>query len=188
MRWAWIITAMVLLGGPAYGQTTRPAPAAWEHTVVGLTGATSRDALLPLLTSECTIRRFGGERDTSSEPLLEFIASHIALGAHGYLYPPEMMAMDIAADVNASSLVTDDIKKAMTLDGPEAQKNASAVAARWVKQSLGADDGTPVGIIVFWSSNGDRSLQRRATFILMRGEATGEGFRISAIMYGDPLQ
>ena len=188
MRWTLIIAVMFLLSVPALGQTTKPAPPAWDHTVAGLTTATSRDALLPLLASDCTIRRFGGERDTSNEPLLEFIASHIVLGAHAYVYPPAMMAMDIAADVNASPLVSDEIKKAMTLEGPEAQKNAAAVAARWVKQCLGTDDGTPVGVIVLWSSSGDRSLQRRATFILVRGDAVGDEFRISAIMYGDPLQ
>ena len=124
----------------------------------------------------------------TSKSLLEFTAARQVLGHHAYVAPATAMAADIVADINASARVSDDVKQSMTPDGAEARQSAANVATRWVSITLVADEGTPVGIIILWNSNDEQADQRRATFILIRGEQVGERFQINRIFFGDPLQ
>jgi hypothetical protein len=172
---------------PLPAQTTRPDPQ-WDRVITSIATASSRDVIAPLLSPQCIIHKFGDGRDEDVESLLEFVAGRLVLGHHTYICPPQTMAADIVADINGSSRVSDDVKASMTPDGPAARRTAADVAMRWVNTTLGADDGTPVGIVVLWNASDEQSDQHRATFILIRGEQVGDRFQINRIFFGDPLQ
>lgn len=191
MRMVWAIAVVLWLAGAAAAQTTRPgsdapAPLAWQQAIASFAAAAAShdaDALRAVVKGNCVVHRFLSGPDHDLEPLIEFSASPILLGAHAYAGVSGVAANDIAADVETSQTVPDDAKKWLDLnDG-----SASAVAAKWIGQSLGADQTTPVGLLVLWNPSADRDVRHRLVFMLIKGQQTGEQFNITEVVYGDPL-
>jgi hypothetical protein len=191
MRMVTAIAVVLWLAGAAAAQTTRPgndnpAPLAWQQAIASFAAAAAShdaDALRAVVNGNCVVHRFLSGRDHDLEPLIEFTASPILLGAHAYSGVSPIVANDIAADVETSQTVPDDAKKWLDLgDGI-----AGAVAVKWIGQSLGADETTPVGLLVLWTSSADRDVRHRLVFILIKGQQTGQQFNITEVVYGDPL-
>jgi len=179
--------------GAADSPTTQTAPAStqpisWDDCVAIFSSVDSVAKLAPLLADGCVIHRFGNDPDTDAAPLIKFVAAQSPVGQHAYPMPSERIAADIADDVSRSALIPDSIKHFMTPDSPDARRSAAAVAIRWIELSVDADDATPVGVIILWNSTGGENSQGRALFVLLKGQQTPSGFKITAIAYGDPLQ
>jgi hypothetical protein len=133
------ITTVLCLCGAAAGQATRPAPARWQQVVEVLgASAADEDSLSPLLSDRCVIRALADDRESDIKTVLGFLAGRTVLGVHAYVFPPQMMAPDVAADVAASPLVPDAIKADLALDDPIARSAASAVAVKWAQLALDA--------------------------------------------------
>ena len=192
MRWAAFISIILMLGKVAGGQTTQGSssdavPPAWERLVSSLAAAAAAhdpQAVQALVPAGCVVHRFNAQRDTDSSALVDFTSANSVLGDHAYLYPSPTFAEDIARDVNSTALVSDFIKKTLALGSKQDQ----AVAMQWLTQTLGAEDGMPIAIIVLWNAGPDQDDRHRPIFILIKGEKDGDGFKFSQIVYGDPLQ
>lgn len=92
--------------------------------------------------------------------------------------------MDIARDVDSSSAVADSEKRLLNLG----DKQGRPIAARWITEALSASDGDYLGIVILWDTRSEADDQHRLNFVLLKGEASGEGFKIVRVVYGDPLQ
>jgi hypothetical protein len=193
VRLTFFISIVLMSGAAAIGQATRPAfasdavPPDWERTVNSLAAAVAgHDAqgIEAMLPAGCVAHRFNAARDADFSAFADFTDSATVLGDHVYLYPPTTAAADIARDVSASPVVADLTKKSLSLNDSAGQ----SVALQWITESLGAVQGVPMAIIVAWDTRPDTDDQRRLTFVLIQGEKAADGFKISQIVYGDPLQ
>ncbi|MGD0389455.1 MAG: hypothetical protein ABSC42_10925 [Tepidisphaeraceae bacterium] len=190
MRVSIFISVLALIGGLAAGQTTRPdaeVPASWERQVSSLAAAAAAhdgQTLQSLVAPDCRFRRFNAAADTDVSDFVDFATSGSVLGDHAYLYPPPMLAADIAHDVDSSPAVSEFDKKTLALDDQPGQ----TVAMQWLTQTLGAQDGTLVGIIVLWDTRSDADGPHRPLFVLVVAKQAADGFKLSQIVYGDPLQ
>jgi hypothetical protein len=191
MRVATAIAVVLCLAAGSAAQTTRPAaevaaPVAWQQTIASFAGAIAShdaDPLRAVVNENCVVRRFLSGRDRDLEPLIEFSASPVLLGAHAYMGASADAANDIAADVASSQVVPDDSKKWLDLT----DKSGPAVASQWIARTLGADRNTPVGLVVLWNPAAGRDDRRRLVFILVRGELSDQNYTIAEVVYGDPL-
>ena len=190
MRLSIFISVLALFGGVAAGQTTRPqgdVPASWERQVSSLAAAAAAhdgQTLQSLVAPDCRFRRFNAPSDTDVSDFVDFATSGAVLGDHAYLYPPPTLACDIAHDVDSSATVSDFDKKVLALD----DKQGQTIAMQWLTQALSAQDGTLVGIVVLWDTRSDADGPRRPLFALVEGKRGADGFKLSQIVYGDPLQ
>ncbi len=190
MRLFTFFAVLAVFAGVAVGQTTRPAadaPPQWERLVSSLTAAVvARDpqAIQSLVTGDCRVGRFYAEPDGDDSQLLDAASTTTVLGDHAYISPAATMAADIAQDVNSSSLVSDFAKHSLNLG----DQHSRTVAMQWMAQALNAGDGEFVGIIVLWDSRPETDDLHRLSFVLVKGETDGQGFKFNRIVYGDPLQ
>ena len=190
MRLFIFVSVLALFAGLASGQTTRPqgdVPASWERQISSLAAAAAAhdgQTLQSLVAPDCRCRRFNAAGDSDVSDLVDFVTAGAVLGDHAYLYPPATLAADIAHDVNSSSAVSDFDKKTLALD----EKPAQTVAMQWLTQALAAQDGALVGMIVLWDTRSDVDGPHRPLFVLIEGKKDGDGFKLSQIVYGDPLQ
>jgi hypothetical protein len=190
MRLSIFISVLTLFAGVAAGQTTRPqgeVPASWERQVSSLAAAAAAhdgQTLQSLVGPDCRFRRFNAAGDSDIGDFVDFATSGAVLGDHAYLYPPPTLAADIARDVNSNSAVSDFDRKVLALD----DKSGQTVAMQWLTQALGAQDGTLVGLVVFWDTRSDADGPHRPLFVLVVAKPEADGFKFSQIVYGDPLQ
>jgi len=191
MRMAMAIAVVLYLAAGSAAQSTRPAadagaPLAWQQTVASFAAAVAShdsDPVRSALSDNCIVRRFLSARDRDLEPLVEFAASPILVGAHAYVGASGAAANDISADVATSPTVPDEAKKWLDLS----DSNGPAVATQWIARTLSADPTTPVGLIVLWNPSTGRDDQHRLVFILVKGKQTDQKFDITEVVYGDPL-
>lgn len=174
--------------GSVSAQTTQPAaPATWFATVEQLAKGTEKGDV-PLvaasLTRDATVRSFESPEPAAARTLVDAAAEWKLLGTHAYEFPPVSLAVDIAADVKNSDLVSEaDKRKIIPLDAAEAAR-ANSTAADWVSRTLGAERDHLIGVAVFWSMRTNRPV-----FVLMKGEP-GRGdvaFAVKLAVYGDPM-
>ena len=190
MRHLSFIAIITFFAGIASAQTTRPAADAlpqWERVVSSLTAAVvARDpqAIQSLIAADCRVARFNAEPDADDSQLLDAVSTDIVLGDHAYIFPPAAVAADIAQDVNSTTLVSEFAKRSLNLG----DQHARAIAMQWLAQALNAADGEFVGIIVLWDSRPETDDQHRLCFVLVKAQDDGQGFKISRVVYGDPLQ
>jgi hypothetical protein len=115
-----------------------------------------------------------------------------ALGVHAYTKTPATLATDLAADFRDNESVSQSVRRQMVPPDDAATKRADVTAAQWLRQILQPEKEQPIGVIVLWpdvrKNGGSSSATPWPTFVLVKGEATGEGFRITRLIYGDPLQ
>jgi hypothetical protein len=189
MRFILALATVLFICSEATGQTTRPAPSQWENLVKGIAACAGDEQTLRALTGPgCSFRRFDGDHNSDPKSLAESWPLQTQLGAHAYLFPPQMLAEDVAIDVGGSSLVPDRVKNDLALDDPIERNAAAAVAVKWVQQTLHVDTDSPVGLIVLWDTHSDVDEQHRLTFLLVQGRQEADGsFRIVSIVWGDPL-
>jgi hypothetical protein len=203
---------MAAARGLADSATTQPAPtgssaepvvppappAPWPGAVDKLAQAlTTGDpaTIKAMLDTSCQVKRFTGEDKEDASQMLRRVAGGQVLGAHGYVYPPMVMAADIAADFKTAAAVPDNLKKQMIPDADEAMKRANATAAQWVGASLDAQTGDRVGAIVLWCPRSQVpgmvpgvSSTAEPVFVLVKAqEASKDKFRIRQIVYGTPV-
>ncbi len=202
MRLSVFVAVVLLVGQLAGGQTTQASsgqassgqassgdaavPPAWERLVSSLAAAAAAhdaQAMQALLSAGCAAHRFNADRDADLSAFIDFISANSVLGDHAYFYPPPALAADIARDVNSAAVISDSVKKTLAL----ADKGNEAVAQQWLTQNLEPGDRTPIGVIVLWNTNPDQDQTQRPLFILIKGGNDGDGFKISQIVYGDPL-
>jgi len=190
MRLSIFISVLALFAGVAAGQTTRPqtdVPTSWERQVSSLAAAAAAhdgQTLQSLVAPDCRCRRFNASADSDVSDFIDFATSGAVLGDHAYVYPPPALAADIAHDVDSSAQVSDFDKKVLALD----DKSAQTVPMQWLAQALGAQDGTLAGIIILWDTRPDADGPHRPLFVLVQGKNGADGFKLSQIVYGDPLQ
>jgi len=190
MRLSIFISVLALFAGVAAGQTTPPqtdVPTSWERQVSSLAAAAAAhdgQTLQSLVGPDCRYRRFNASADSDVSDFVDFATAGAVLGDHAYLYPPSTLAADIAHDVDSSAEVSDFDKKVLALD----DKSAQTVAMQWLAQALGAQDGTLVGIIILWDTRPDADGPHRPLFVLVEGKKEADGFKLSQIVYGNPLQ
>lgn len=204
MRLIFAVLVIVLTACEfAGGQTTRPdagassaansssaagaLSASWERQVSAFAAAAAGrnyDTLAAMLPDTCLIHRFNGQRDADASALTDFLNGSMVLGDHAYVCPATGAASDIAQDVSDSESVPDSAKKGLVLDA----KNGSTIALKWIAQTLGTEDGTPIGMIVLWNSRPELDNQQRPLFVLIKGEKDADGYKIAMVVYGDPLQ
>lgn len=202
MRWI-VIFAAVLGGGLARGQTTqsaRPAQNSWPEVVQKFSAALAAGdaAGKSLLSDKPTIRLFTREDQEDISRLLHRTIGQTLLGAHAYLYPPLVMAADLAADFKNADEIPDPMKTHMIPRDETDMKRANATAAQWLGSILQAGDGQPVAVLLFWcavqglpGSLADKEAEEQKyqpLFILLKGrESPGGGFAIQTIIYGNPV-
>ncbi len=192
MRLAALVSIVLMLGTSAGGQTTRASGsevvgATWERQVSSLAAAVAAHdspGLQNLVPGGCEVRRLNGPRDPDLASLVDFTSDKSVLGDHAYVYPPATVAADIARDVTSSALVSDYLRKTLALD----DRRDQPVVLRWLAQTLGAQDNTPIAVIVLWQTGPDPDDQARPNFILVKGEKDGDGFKFGQIVYGNPLE
>lgn len=192
MRLSVFVAMVLLVSELAGGQTTQASPgdaavpAAWERLVSSLAAAAAAhdpQAMQALVPGGCAVHRFNADRDADLSSFIDFTSANSVLGDHAYLYPPPTLAADIARDVNSAAAVSDSVKKTLAL----ADRRSETVAQQWLTQNLGPGDRTPIGVIVLWNASPDQDQTQRPVFILIKGEKDGDGFKVSQIVYGDPL-
>lgn len=146
----------------------------------------SRDpqAIQSLIAGDCRIGRFYAGPDEDDSQLIDAVSAETVLGDHSYVSPPAAMAVDVAQDVNSSSIVSDFAKRSLNLS----DRHGRPVAVQWMSQALSAGDGELVGIIVLWDTRPEADDQHRLSFVLVKGQVDGQGSRFTRIVYGDPLR
>ncbi len=186
-----VLAFIVLVGaGEASGQATRPdsdASATWSKAVSSIAAAAAaHDAqtLQSLIDPNCQIKRFNAEGAGDVSDFTDFATGTAIIGDHAYVFPDASAIADIARDIGLSPLVSDYQRKELSI-GDANQKSG---VMRWIAQSLDAQDGELIGIIVLWDSRADTDDMHRPNFILIKAEKSDGGFKPTQIVYGDPLQ
>lgn len=175
------------LAEPARAQTTKPAAQATWAAAVERVALATEAADVPVvaasLTRDATVRSFDSHEPAAARTLVDAAAGWKLLGAHAYEFPPAALAVDIAADVKASDVVSEaEKRKIIPLDDVEAAR-ANSTAAEWLARTLAAERDQPVGVAVFWDVNANRPM-----FVLMKGERDWGGtFAVKLAVYGDPM-
>lgn len=202
----WLKSAMlagVLMSAPATAQTTQPAAEVeasaeassqsdWPTVVQQFQSAlTRRDigAVNALLSNVAHLRRFNSH-DSADPATLVNSAGGIVLGGHAYIYPPLVMAADVAADFKSSPLIPEPDKKKMVPRDDDEMKRANATAAQWIRQVLNVEKGDPVGVIVAWRATEQpregEPVLGEPVFVLFRGKETENSFKITQLVFGNP--
>lgn len=192
MRSTWLCIAIVLaLVVQTAGQTTRPADSTWGKTLERFTTALEDSdpaALLPLLADDASIKAFDS-KTADAIRLLARTRKATLLMSKAYVQAPATIASDVAEQVKNSD-VPDEVKRHMAVGDEARSRRANETAAHWVAQALGAKDGDPVAVILFWcdrSSTGEPAPSPELVFVLVRGQAQGAGApRVQAIAFGNP--
>ena len=181
--------AVDLLRGRRPNHAAAPAPDLWQQAVQHVAqGAGDDTGLRNALSDSCTVRKFGADSDGDVQSLIDFLAGEGTLGVHAYVYPAQIMARDIAADVTACPEAGLALKHDIAVDDPAVGNAAAAVAIQWVQMTLHPAADTPIGVIVLWNARTDIDNDRRLNFVLIKGEKQTDGsYRITSIYWGDPL-
>ena len=129
--------------------------------------------------------------------LLNRLGSNATIvGQHAYIYPPQGMAVDLAADFKNAADLPSKLKTRFIVEDDNDIKRANATAVQWVAEQLTVRPGTPVGVIVLWAPRPTHAGAKAAAekpphelvFILLRGDQTApREFRMDSIVYGNPL-
>jgi hypothetical protein len=185
---------------PATASRAAPATAeqAWPRAMETFRKALlggDLDAMDRLLAPRSAIRRFEGPQTEGAWELFERVQKSTLVGAHAYLHPPMVMAADLSADFKTAAAVPERAKARFVVDDETDIKRANATAAQWIGETLGARNGTPVGVVVLWtprpappgvtpvSADGGHDV----VFVLCRGEEVKPGeYRITTVVYGRP--
>jgi len=185
-----LFTTIALWAGLASAQTTRPdadLSARWAKSVSCIAAAAAaHDAqtLQSLIDPDCQIRRFNTDGAGDISDFSDFATSGNVLGDHAYVFPDQAVIADIARDLDASPLVSDYQRKELAIGDP----NQKSGVMRWLAQSLDAQDGDLIGVIVLWDSRPDIDDMHRPNFVLIKAQIAGGQFKTTQIVYGDPLQ
>jgi hypothetical protein len=185
---------IVLASASAAGQTTQPADDTWLGVVQTAAASLSTGdaaSLRPVLADKYTLHNFAGGREGEWPAAVETLGDATVLGTHAMVYPPLAVAAEVAADVKSAPQLPEKIRERfIPLDEIE-MKRANATAVQWIKETLGAENGDPIALIVMWvDPTAPNAGERPNTllFVLLRGKATPEGtYRITHVVYGDPL-
>jgi hypothetical protein len=194
---AFLLTT-VGLAPPAHAQqaTTRPAAAAatWPEATSRLSRALVGKDITELATVVAGIdkmTRFGSDAYETPDRLLSATTGMTVLGVHAYAKTPATLASDLAGDFRDNESIPMSVRREMIPVDDAAAKRADVTAAQWLAQILRPEKEQPVGVIVLWPDprrkDGIGSTSPRPTFVLVKGEATGDGYRITQLIYGDPL-
>src|SRR4051812_23451744 len=194
------ITGLVAPVLAADRPTTRPVlaptwPEATARLARALTGKDITEAATVLAGAD-RVSRFGSDAFEMPDRVLASTTGMTTLGVHAYGQTPGTLASDLAGDFRDNDAIPSNIRRQMIPPDDAAARRADVTAAQWLAQVLKIDkeQERPVAVVVLWPdtrrrNTGDlQTLPPRPTFILVKGESTGEGFRISHLVYGDPLQ
>jgi hypothetical protein len=188
---------MLLVVG-SQAQTTRPADD-WSDTINKFSkalaegDATIASTLLANPTKDC--REFGSDTLEDYAPILTASQHGVVIGAHGYLHPAMSLVSDLAADVKASNVLSDEIKQRMTPQDADALRRAEATEVQWAEQALAAKPGDAVGIIVLWVTKTQSATAiptseappKELMFVLLKGTKLHDQYRVTLAVYGNPL-
>jgi hypothetical protein len=181
----------------AAAPTTRPiAAATWPEAAARLARAlVGRDIteLATLLSGAERLSRFGSDTLDTPDRVLGSTTGMITLGVHAYTSRPQTLASDLASDFRDNQSVPESIRRDMIPPDDEAAKRADITAGEWITRVLKLEKEQPVGVVVLWPDLQRRgpdapSAAPRPTFVLIKGQAMPDGFRITNLIYGDPLQ
>lgn len=190
MRLSAFALFIAFLAAPVYGQSTRPdsdVSPAWAKAVSSLAAAAAAhdsQSIQSLVDSDCRFRRFSADQSSDISDFSDFTAGAAVIGDHAYVFPAQGVVADIARDVDSSALVTEYQRKQLAIGDPGQKSNVM----RWVAQSIDAQDGELIGLIVLWDTRPDIDDMHRPNFVLVKAEKTDGGFKFTQIVYGDPLQ
>jgi hypothetical protein len=186
-----VLIFVVMVGaGKVSGQATRPdsdASATWSKAVSSIAAAAAghdAQALQSLIDPNCQTKRFNAAGAGDVSDFTDFATGTAIIGDHAYVFPDASVIADIARDIDSSALVSDYQRKELSI-GDANQKSG---VMRWIAQSLDAQDGELIAVIVLWDSRADTDDMHRPNFILIKAEKSEGGFKATQIVYGDPLQ
>jgi hypothetical protein len=171
-------------------QTTRAdgdVSLTWAKQVSSIAAAAAAhdsQGLQALVDPDCKLRRFSSDGSSDINEFVDFATNTAVLGDHAYVFPAQGVAADIARDIESSSLVTNYQRKQLAMGDPGQKPGA----VRWLAQSLEAQDGDLIGVIVLWDSRDNIDDMHRPNFILIKGEKDGDQFKATQIVFGDPLE
>jgi hypothetical protein len=200
-----------LLGRPAAAQTTQPAldhaavsaatppqqsgsaaPAApvvvgpWEGAVqqfVSGLASGEMETAWSLVGPRARIDEFDPDAPATFARLTDLTRRTTLLGIHVYEVSPTTLAEDIAADVRGADIVPDDLRKRMMPRDEDEAARANATAAQWLAQSLTAEKGDPLAVVVLWDPG-----ETQVLFILLKGvRSSGDKFQMTRVVFGNPL-
>jgi hypothetical protein len=197
--WILVLLTASVLSANAKAQTTQPSiekttnASDWTSLVNDLKQAlTENDAgsFHALVAGAGPIRSFGSSDTHDAAKVMESTSGAAVIGAHAYIYPPLVMAADVAADFKSSEIVTDSEKKKMVPESEEEMRRANATAAQWMRQTLSAQRGDPVAVIIMWRateiSPQGKPLAGESVFMLVRGQESDDSYRITQVIFGNP--
>jgi hypothetical protein len=186
-----------ILPARAEAPTTRPiAAATWPEAAARLARAlVGKDIteVATLLSGAERLSRFGSDAFDTPDRVMGSTTGMIALGVHAYSTRPQTLASDLATDFRDNPNVPESVRRDMVPPDDEALKRADVTAGEWIAHVLKLDKEQPVGVVVLWPDLQRRgpdasSAAPRPTFVVVKGEAMPDGFRITNLVYGDPLQ
>jgi hypothetical protein len=189
----------IAFASPARAQqaSTRPVAAqTWPEATARLSRAlvgkdiTEVAAVVAGIEKMC---RFGSDAFETPDRLLSATTGMAVLGVHAYPKTPATLASDLAGDFRDNESIPLSVRRQMIPPDDAATKRADVTAAQWLAQLLRPDPEQPVGVVVLWpdarrKAGAASSAPVRPAFVLVKGEATPDGFRFSQLVYGDPLQ
>jgi hypothetical protein len=175
--------------------TTRPAAGAtWPDATARLSRAlVGKDIteVASVLAGVEKVSRFGSDTFETPDRLLSQTTGMIVLGVHAYAKPPGTLASDLASDFRDNDTVPQTVRRQMVPPDENASKRADITAAQWLVQVLKPAKEQSVGVLVLWPDTRHKgagaSSSSRPTFVLVKGESTVDGYRITQLIYGDPL-
>ena len=198
LAWFCSIVTVLVAGGDVSGQNAPRQPlgvqpdAAWSATVSQFARAlvgNDPGAVAPLLSDAANIHAING-RTSDALRLLASARQCILVSARAYVHAPLSAAGDIA-DAFRDASVPPDVKHLMIPVDEAELRRANATAAQWLKESLGADPGDRVAILVLWSTD-DSAIDaanptKGVSFVLLKGTPSAEPeAKVQTVVFGNP--
>jgi hypothetical protein len=182
-----------MLASTAAAQSTRPAappvaPTPWQQAVTHFAQAlrdADTDALATLLDKP-VVRQFKSAHGVDPAAFAADLARLRIISAHGYFDSQFTVASDLADDFKKAKGLPDTMRRNMLLGDDAQARRANATAQQWIEEALGvnAGDAALIGVIVLWQPTLDAGAT--PVFVLLKGRQTPDGFKIAAVVYGDP--
>src|SRR5690349_3750694 len=111
---------------------TQPWPSAVASFAKSLAGG-DLDATQGAIAQRSFVRRFDGMGSEELWRLAERAVNATVIGQHAYVYPPQGMAVDLAADFkNTAANVPEKLKAKFIVEDDNEIKRANATAVQWI--------------------------------------------------------